>query len=131
MDIVLFIIAVATFVGGLIKGVRGWRKARDEAIAARARQEDALERVLSQFKNNGGSSLVDKVDRGNAQIGDVSAILAAHVAAADDWFEKNTADHTDIHRRIDGLFELIAGRGQTEPRRMSDRHAARRTDEEG
>jgi hypothetical protein len=119
LAIILGVIATAF---GLLKGLRGWRGARDEAIAARARQEDGIARVLAHM-DNGGAMLVDKVDKGNK-------MLADHMCAADQWFKANDSDHKDIHRRIDGVFELLAGSGATQPRKAAERHRAVRNNED-
>lgn len=122
MEHTAWLIGVVTFVVASVKGIRGWRKARDEAIAARTRQEDALAKVLAQFENNGGSSLLDKVEEGNR-------VLTSHVEFADGWFKANDEAHAVIHRRIDGVFELLAGGTATTPRKTAARHQNRDPEE--
>lgn len=117
MEGVLFTIAVVGFITGIYKGRKAWQKARDEAIAARTRQEDGIARVLKHM-DNGGSMLVEKVDKGNAMI-------TQHIADADGWFKSNDEAHKEIHRRIDGLVEAILGGSATAPRKAAERHRGR------
>ena len=117
IEVVLFLIAVTGFITGIYKGRKAWRKARDEAIAARTRQEDSIGRVLKHL-DNGGSMLVTKVDMGNE-------LLLNHIHSADTWFKSNDEAHKEIHRRIDGLFLLQAGGNATEPRKAAERHKNR------
>jgi hypothetical protein len=129
MEHTAWLIGVITFVVGTVKGIRGWRKARDEAIAARTRHEDMLARIMHEFENNNGGSLLDKVEEGNRQTKAVNDTLATHVETADTWFQSNDDAHAVIHRRIDGLFELIAGSGATTPRKTAARHQNRDNEE--
>lgn len=81
---------------GLVKGIRGWRKERKEAAAARVRHEDAIARVLRHL-DNGGLTLVTKVDAGNK-------MLADHIEEASEWFKNNDLAHKEIHSRIDEVL---------------------------
>lgn len=92
---------IATSVG-LLKGLNGWRGARDEAIAARIRQEDSIARVLRHM-DNGGAMMVEKVDAGNK-------MLADHIVEADEWFRRNDEQHAKINSRIDEI--LLAERNR-------------------
>jgi hypothetical protein len=63
-------------------------------------------------------------------VADTEASVLDHHAKADRWFEDNNTAHADIHRRIDGLFELLAGRGSTQPRKIAEWHATQRAKDE-
>lgn len=111
---------------GIAKAVKAWREQRDEAIAARALQQAALAKVLLQFQNNGGSSLLDKVEDGNRATAEVGRLLTEHVVTAEDYWQNNNRALEAINRRVDGMFEqLIARSNASAPRRSSERHASR------
>lgn len=110
---------------GIAKGVSAWREQRDEAIAARAVQQAALTKVLRQFENNGGSSLLDKVEDGNRKTEEVGRLLSEHVTTAEAYWSENNRAMEAIHRRIDGMFEINLGSNANAPRKAADRHSRR------
>jgi hypothetical protein len=122
---ILFLITVVGFVVGVIKGVHAWRRSRDEAVAARTRHEDALTKMLKQFENNGGSSLLDKVEEGNREAATIRDTLNAHVRDADLWFAENNEAHKELHRRIDGVLTILGGGGLVASRQTAERHKNR------
>lgn len=91
--IILGVIATSV---GLAKGIKSWRKDRREAVAARVRHEDAIALVLRHL-DNGGLTLVTKVDKGNQ-------MLADHISEATEWFKNNDLAHKEIHSRIDEVL---------------------------
>jgi ABC-type nickel/cobalt efflux system permease component RcnA len=101
---------------GLFLAVRGWRRARDEAIAARVRQEDAIKEIAAEFKPRNGRTLAQTVV-------DTERSVNEHHRKADKWFEDNNTAHADIHRRIDGLYEVLGT--STAPRKTAARHLNR------
>lgn len=104
MEHTLFLITLIGFIIGSIKGVRAWKKDRREAIAARIRHEDSIARVLRHL-DNGGATLVAKVDDGNK-------MLSEHIAEATEWFKNNDQAHKEIHSRIDEV--LLSERNRRE-----------------
>lgn len=103
---------------------------------------DQIEDMAKELRPDHGGSLRDQIDatrvmsESNGQAladlrTDTETAIAKISQTTDAICHTNSEAHQAIHRRIDGLFELLAGRGQTEPRRTADRHTARRTDEEG
>ncbi len=113
----LFVITFIGFVVGSWKGMRAWRKARDEAMLARAAQQDAIGRVLKHL-DNGGSTLVSKVDKSND-------LLREHVELANASFRDNANEHRALHERIDNLLTLLVGGVSPRPRRTAERHHQR------
>jgi hypothetical protein len=111
---------------GIAKAITAWREQRDEAICARALQQEALGRVLKQFENNGGSSLLDKVEEGNRKTESIAAMLDDHVSTAEDYWATNNRALEALNRRVDGMFEqLLARSNANSPRKTADRHASR------
>jgi uncharacterized membrane protein len=92
--------------------------AREAAVVERAEQKKLLETISTQFTNNGGGTLLDKVEEGNR-------VLDEHVKVAEQSFKKNEEQHADIHRRIDGMFELFVGGSANTPRKTAQRHLNR------
>jgi hypothetical protein len=115
---IAILLGVMATVLGLVKGLTGWRRARDEAIVARAKQQEKLDTIAAEFTPRNGRTLATVV-------ADTEKSVHAHHEKADKWFTDNDEAHKDIHRRIDGLFEVLMARGQTDPRRLADRHAQR------
>jgi hypothetical protein len=102
---------------GLFKGLNGWRRARDEAIVARVRQQDSIDAIAAEFKPRNGQTMAQVVAETNKD-------LKEHCTAAEVWFSNNDDAHRDIHRRIDGLFELFGT--PTTARKTAERHTTAR-----
>jgi hypothetical protein len=123
------LLGVVATIFGLLKGLQGWRGARDEAIAARTRQEDMIAGVAEQLKPRNGRTLATTVET-------MDDALKAHCAAAATSFADNAKDHEALNAkvdaqalRVDGLFELL-GTSNT-PRKTAERHrVVRETEEE-
>lgn len=107
---------------GLFKGVSGWRRERDAAHNARVRQQQQLEEVLAEFKPNHGGSLVDKIAAMHEE-------AIEHIKTAESVWADNRAEHEEFRRRIDGIFELIAGRGVSQLRREAENHKHQREEQ--
>lgn len=97
------------------------------------RIHDLVIDTANELKPDHGGSLRDQVDatrtltEANAQ--SIEA-LTQHTAQAIEqvaerarhYDEQNEQAHAQLHRRIDGLFELIAGPGANTARRLADQH---------
>ena len=114
------LIGVVATVFGLTRAVRAWRAERRSANIARVLQEDLLRRVLDQFREDSGSSLLDRVVELTRQVQE-------HHAASDRRVAEHGIAHDEIQRRIDGLFELLGGNNA--PRRIATTHHARKEDD--
>ena len=98
---------------GIRKGVRAWRAESIAAIEARAEQQRTIDTIAAEFKPRNGRTLAKMV-------ADIDRSVTDHHTRADKWFADNDTAHADIHRRIDGLFEILAGRGSTQPRKIAE-----------
>jgi hypothetical protein len=106
---------------------------------------DQIGDMAKELHPNGGGSLRDQIDatrvmsESNGQAladlrTDTESAIAKITTATDAICHDNTESHQAIHRRIDGVFELLAGRGATLPRKLAEQHATQRAavkDEEG
>lgn len=101
-------------------------KAREEAVVARAKQQELLEIISTTvLTNNGGGTLLDKIEEGNR-------VLDEHVKDAAVYFKANDHAHEELKkatseqaRRIDGLYEIVIGGSSTLPRKTAQRHLNR------
>lgn len=116
---------------GILKALVAWREARDEGVSSRAVQQASLAKMMLQFENNHGSSLLDKVEEGNRQTVAVREILNLHVETADSYWDKNDKAHEDLHRRIeevhrrvDEAWKVFGDRRELEHHRHDDTKAS-------
>lgn len=126
------ILGIVLAIFGIWKLVKTWQKARDEAIVARSDQQKMLEQITKEFHPNGGSSMVDRQKRIEAAVNTqaesqerVEQTLDTHTKEAASWFAANDQAHEQIHRRIDGIFELMAGSHANDPRKLKAKHKGR------
>lgn len=117
---ILLALVATTF--GLFRGIRAWRAERAQALQARVRHEQQLEEVLAEFRPRNGRTLAEVVAA-------IDLSVADHHAKADRWFAQNEEDHKVLHRRIDGLFEMLGGTNGK--RRQADRHHEVREEDRG
>jgi hypothetical protein len=106
---------------------------------------DQIEDMAKELRPNHGGSLRDQIDAtrvmsdSNGQAladlrTDTEAAIAQITTTTDAICHANSEAHQAIHRRIDGVFELLAGRGSSMPRKLAEQHATQRAasrDEEG
>jgi hypothetical protein len=108
---------------GIRKGIKVWRAESIAAIEARAEQQRTIDQIAAEFKPRNGKTLAEVVAKIDASVTD-------HHVKADKWFQENADAHKEIHRRIDGLFQLEAGRGSTQPRKIAEWHRVKAEREE-
>lgn len=108
---------------GIRKGVKAWRAESIAAIEARAEQQHTIDQIAAEFKPRNGKTLAEVVANIDTSVKD-------HHAKADKWLTENNEAHKEIHRRIDGLFQLEAGRGSNQPRKIAEWHKAKAEREE-
>jgi hypothetical protein len=92
---------------------------RKDLLIAQHEQTLLLKRIDKELHPNGGASLADRVER-------IESSVDAHHADADKFFRDNEEAHGAIHRRIDGVYELLGG--STGPRIIAERHRSERED---
>jgi hypothetical protein len=133
----LLFLGLVTAVFGVITWLRNEKKRRDmlqeaafQAKTTQAEHTNLLKRIDKELHPNNGSTVVDKLVR-------IEKALIDHVKEADRAFEEAreareeirvAQEHADeqLHRRIDGVFELMAGKSHLDRQRIADRHQASR-----
>jgi predicted nuclease with TOPRIM domain len=102
---------------GVWKALRELRRASEERRRACERDNELLHAINKELHPNGGSSLRDRVETTAANLSHLTAQLNLLVG-----------DHDRLHKRIDGLFELIAGPNTSSARRTAGQHRRDRDD---
>lgn len=115
----LFGVIVALYT--LWKGFSVWRQKRLDRQIQRSKNADRLEAIYTELHPNGGSSIADKINRIESSVSDNKAKIDKAAA-------ENVAEHSELHRRIDGIFTLLVGNDAAEPRRIAGKHHNRSRD---
>ena len=100
-----FVLFVGMFVGlvGVWRTYSAWRKTQNETLVARARQEDQMKKIISEVQPDGNKTLAQ-------QVGDIQNAVKDNTRSIDeisDTLKKSNARTDDLHRRIDGLYEML------------------------